>query len=212
MNDKKTVAKAKKEIKGRGEPKDETKSILKGILGCCIIIIALLLVNIMLVIGMASNSDFSTSSSKNDNNSDEKKDTGEHDISKLREISAGELASSTKRKNTVVYVGRDSCGWSVDFMPVLNQAIDEFGLQVLYIDVAKILDYSGSGIKDQGSYEVMMNLPAVEEMANYMSEKFGATPMMLIMRDGKIIDTHTGYTDLATLSSFLEKNSFSKNT
>jgi hypothetical protein len=129
----------------------------------------------------------------------------------MTEVRAAEIANNTAGETKIVLVCRSSCHWCAEFTPIVNQAIDEFNLDALYLDLAKIIDFSGRGIIDQASYNAMLNFNTIDELADYMDENFSATPMLLVVRDGKMVDARTGYSDFAALSLFLEKNGFVKN-
>ncbi|MDD4623773.1 MAG: hypothetical protein PHX40_00090 [Bacilli bacterium] len=182
------------------------QKMLNKIFACSIAIIVILLFNTILIINRDS-----SSSSQNNSNSDEKnieEVNGDYDVSAFTEINGSDLKNKTKGENTVVYIGRSTCEWCVKFVPILTETTNKYKLNTLYIDIAKIIDFSAGGIKDQESYDFLTKMETVSEFENYMSENFGATPMLLIVKDGKLIDAQTGYTESDALNSFLEKNGF----
>lgn len=151
----------------------------------------------------------SNNSLLNANKNNENQETNEdYDVSTFKEVSASELVDNTKDANKVVYIGRASCGWCVKFVPVLREAAEKYNLEIIYIDIAKIIDFNAGSIIDQKNYDIMMNLETVSDLKDYMNEEFGATPMVLIMKDGKIIDATTGYQESSSFNSFLEENDF----
>ena len=66
-----------------------------------------------------------------------------------------------------------------------------------------IIDFSNGSVTDQNSYDILNALTGVG-YEDYMSENFGATPMILIIKDNKIVGAHTGYSDYDTFKSVLE--------
>lgn len=133
----------------------------------------------------------------------------DYDVSQLTEIKANEINKNTKGRNTIIYIGRDTCGWCVEFTGVLNEAIDKHDLgEVLYIDIAKIIDFTQNKVIDQESYDFMMNLKTVKSHEKYMEENFGATPMILIVKDGQLVEAQTGYSEIEAFSNFLKENGF----
>ena len=133
----------------------------------------------------------------------------EYDVSMFKEIKASDIESETKGKLSLVYVGRSTCGWCVKFLPNIQKAQEEFGFTTLYIDIAKIIDYANSKISDQTAYDKMESLTG-ENYDGYMSENFGATPMMLVIKDGKIVGAQTGYSEYDTFASMLTDAGFKK--
>ena len=117
-----------------------------------------------------------------------------YDVSMFNEISASDIESVTKDNLTVIYIGRSTCGWCAAFLPNLWDAQKEFGYTTQYIDIAKIIDFENGGISDQDSYDIMLSLTG-DGYDDYMSEHFGSTPMILIMKDNKIIGAQTGYSE-----------------
>lgn len=182
----------------------EIQSILNKIFTGVVIIIGISILNTVLIY---SNRDSNNNNPVGNNNNNNVEQTGDtYDVSKFTEITASEIKSKTKDKTSVVYVGRSSCSWCVKFVPILSEATTKYNLNTLYVDIAKIIDFSAGGIKDQTSYDVITKLETVSGFENYMSENFGSTPMTLIVRDGKILDAQTGYVESDGLKTFLQKN------
>ena len=214
--EKKTV---KKEVGSKDN--SEVLEVLNKMFICIIVIVVVLLINTIVLVSNRSKLDklndartFNESSNGNNGNNqggNQQPEAGDgtYDISKLEEITAANLVGKTQGTTTVVYIGRSTCGWCVTFSPVLNDAIDQYGMKVLYIDIAKILDFTDGGrVIDQAAYDILMNLDATEEFKDYMNKSFGATPMLLIMKDGQIVDAQTGYSE--SIDSILDKNGYSK--
>ena len=79
-------------------------------------------------------------------------------------------------------------------LPRLQKAQKEYGYETLYVDIAKIIDFSNGDVIDQDSYDTMMTLTC-DDYYGYMKENFGSTPMILIIKDNKIIGAQTGYSE-----------------
>ncbi len=185
---------------------NDSQKILNKIFTCSIVIIIILSLNTVILIN--SSSSFGTNANSDTEGNNQAETNAEYDVSAFTEINAKELANKTKGKNTVVYIGRSTCSWCVKFVPVLTEATEKYKLNTLYIDIAKIINFSEGGNIDQASYDILTKMETTTGFENYMSENFGATPMLLIVKDGKLIDAQTGYTESAALNSFLEKNDF----
>ena len=59
--------------------------------------------------------------------------------------------------------------------------------------------------KVQDEYDLLTSLTG-DGYETYMEENLGATPMILIMKDNKIINAQTGYTEYETFKSFLNES------
>ena len=128
-----------------------------------------------------------------------------YDVSMFEEIEAKDLKKLTKDNLKVVYIGRESCGWCAAFLPNLWDAQNDFSFTTLYIDLAKFIVFSTNQIIDQESFDILNKLTG-EGYENYMEEKFGSTPMILIMKNNKIIKAQTGYNEYDLFKKFLSES------
>ncbi len=142
--------------------------------------------------------------------SDEDDEIPEYDVSGLKEIGVSSLANETKSGTYVVYIGRASCGWCARFLPLIKEAQAEYKFTTLYIDIAKIINFSTGNIDDEDAYDTLVEFKASDDYKDYLKENFGTTPMVLIIKDGQLIDAQTGYVEYSTYTSFLEKNGIKK--
>ena len=168
-------------------------------------IITGLLVTILLVLIIGISKMYSTGEDTVGANNSETEYNTEYDVSMFKEIKASDIKKQTKGKTKVIYIGRESCGWCAAFLPNLWNAQEEYDFKTLYIDIAKIIDFNNNDVIDEESFDIMNKLTG-EGYEKYMEENFGTTPMILIMKDNKIIDGHTGYTEYETFKEFLDKN------
>ena len=136
-----------------------------------------------------------TTSSESEYNTD-------YDVSMFEEIKASDIKSKTKKDIQVVYIGRSTCSWCAAFLPTLWEAQEEYKYTTLYIDIAKIIDFSSGNVSDQDSFDILNKLTG-EGYESYMEENFGATPMVLIIKNNKIIGASTGYAEYESFVSVL---------
>lgn len=197
------------------EEKDELKTIKRN--QYIIMVLIAIVIVVLIVIGSGSSKDRSYSSSNNNGNGDStsgsstEDQTGtntEYDVSAFKEVSGTDLENESKSSTKVIYVGRSTCGYCTAFLPALKQAQEEFNYQTLYIDIAKIIDFTSQEFKilDQKSYDSIMNLKTTDEYKGYLEENFGATPMTIVMKDKKVIGIQVGYIEYKELKSFLNAN------
>ena len=183
------------------------KDILVKIYKVGQIIIALLVaILIALIIGVSK---LYTNNSTSTNSSEEIDYNTKYDVSMFKEISASDIEKETKDKLSVVYIGRSTCGWCAAFLPNLWQAQEEYGYETLYVDIAKIIDYENGGILDQNSYDILNNITG-DSYEDYMESNLGSTPMILIMKDNKIIKAQTGYSEYDTFDKLLNEAGITK--
>ena len=135
--------------------------------------------------------------------------SADYDVSEFDEIKASDLSKESKNKTIVVYIGRSSCGYCVQFVPVLKSVQEKYNFTTKYIDIAKIIDYNSSSISDQDAYNLLTNMKTNSEQKGIM-EQFGSTPMTLIIKNNTIVDSIVGATDESTLTKLVEDNGFSK--
>jgi len=164
--------------------------------------IMILLIVIVILLTMGVSKMYVNSNASNNNNSEESEYNTDYDVSMFDEIKAKDIKSKTKKKLQVVYIGRETCGWCAAFLPNLWDAQDEFDFTTLYIDIAKIMDFSNGNIIDQDSYDILNSLTG-EGYEDYMAENLGATPMILIIKDNKIIGAQTGYSEYDAFKTVL---------
>jgi len=65
------------------------------------------------------------------------------------------------------------------------------------------IDFSKNEIIDETALNTMTSLSG-KGYEEYMKEYFGSTPMVLIMKDNKIINAHTGYTEYDSFKTIFD--------
>ena len=174
---------------------------LSKILVCLYIIVAILLVNTIVLI--VSNGSIDTSSlsdnASNSNGNSESAENTEYDVSMFDEITTDDLEDVANSDTPqVVYIGRSTCGYCVQFLPSLQKAQSEYGYTTKYLDLTKITE---DGEKELLTYD---------NDDKELEENYGATPQVLIFKDGELVDVSIGYLEYDALASFLEENGISK--
>lgn len=182
-------------IKCHREVRMEKKDNSAKILVCLYIIIGLLALNTLVVIlSNASNESPTTG------NTEETKENTEYDISMFNEITTDDLSKvASSSEPQVIYIGRSTCGYCVAFLPTLQKAQSEYGYTTQYLDITKIT-----------TEEQQNALLAYDNDSKILSDNFGSTPMVLIVKDGKLVNGTVGYEEYDTFADFLEENGISK--
>ena len=152
------------------------------------VIIALLIFNTIAL--LAAIKDPVTTS---DNNTDTEQNY-DYDVSMFKTVNADEFEEAFNGSElSVVYFGRATCGFCVQFLPVLQEAQEEYGYTTLYVDIDTINSDGKSKITGLDSY---------------LSETYGQTPNVVLVKNGEIVDYSLGYVDYNTFASMLEENGF----
>ena len=131
-----------------------------------------------------------------------------NDISEFTKIMPSEIEEQSENSTIVAMIGRIDCGWCQRFEPILKSAAKKYNFNPKYIDMYKIVDSNSWEITNVDEYNTLMELDAVDEFKDFMSENFGSTPITLIIKNNTIVYAFSGYVEDETLSSILESNGF----
>lgn len=97
-----------------------------------------------------------------------------------------------KNENTLVYIGKTTCGYCNLLTPSLNDMKERYNFEYLSIDVNTI----------NSKY-----LTKILNMVDVKSINDLGTPYLAIVSNGKMVDKQPGYVDYDKLFEFLQKNS-----
>ena len=134
----------------------------------------------------------------NDKMNNNRVNNTEYDVSKFTEISYNQFMDTYKEnKQTLIYIGRATCIHCVNFIPVLKDAQDKYDYETYYLDISDITEQEYNNIK---------------KLNNFLDENFGGTPMVIIVKNGKIIDNGTwiGEGSKSDFYKFLDKAGYKK--
>lgn len=173
----------------------EVKDLLKKLLTCAYIVIALLAVNTIISL---------TQSSVSSENSESTEQTGteeniEYDVSMFDTVDSNKVVDLfDSEKTQVIYIGRSTCGYCVQFLPVLQKAQEDYDYTTKYLDITTVTTEGQSALLAKDNEE------------KFLENNYGATPVVLLVKDGKLVDGWVGYAEYDTFASFLEENGFKK--
>ena len=131
--------------------------------------------------------------------------TLEYDVSEFKEISASDIESESKGKTILLYIGRNTCGYCVQFVPILKEVQHNHKYTTYYLDIAKIYDYQNGVVLDKAAETTMINLKTNDAQKDVM-KNFGSTPMTLVIKNGKVVDSIVGYVDAGTIETLVTSN------
>ncbi len=172
------------------------EELLKQIRNCLYAIIVILVIITILFIASLNGNSSSSSSDSSDSNNDTTENI-EYDVSMFTSITGDEFIDKVNSSDLqLIYMGRSTCHYCVQFLPVLQKAQSEYGYETLYLDITTVTSEQQEKITNVDS--------------DFFNENYRATPTVLLVKDGKIVDSQVGYSDYDTFTSFLEKNGYSK--
>lgn len=120
---------------------------------------------------------------------------GEYDVSDFDTLTTTDALAEIKKGETeIVYIGRETCGYCVQFLPILQQAQDEYDYKTIYIDL------------EQMTSDDQTKLLELDNEEKYIEENFGYTPMVLVFKDGKFSTGWVGYAEYDTFAAFLKED------
>lgn len=159
---------------------------------CLVVIIIILLVNTVL---LSINLNGTTKTTKEEKTTETKQENTDYDVSKFKEVDVDGFVEKFKEDEYhLFYLGRPTCGYCVKFVPILNAVQDAYKFETVYFDISK---YS--------SEEANKIIGLDETFFTGENTAYGYTPMMLITRNGEIVDNQIGYTDQATFEKLVSK-------
>ncbi len=113
---------------------------------------------------------------------------------KIIEVSIDEYVDLIKDKGThFMFIGSATCSFCKMYTPEVLQVLSKNSdLRVYYIDISKI-------VTDE-DYEKFINTDS------YLTENEWGTPLSLLYKDGKLVDTISGYVTETEVTNFLKEN------
>lgn len=208
MAEKKTTTKRSTKVEAKCECGDNCsckEGMLKNIFYCLVVANIILGMIFIAIVVKDSETTKSKSSSSEEVSSD-------YDTSMFDELTVDEAIAKIKKGGLeLVYIGRSTCGYCVQFLPNLQKAQNEFGYKTIYLDLTKITAEDQAKLSEFGgvlkTYDESCVNPDDVTIENECGQ-FGFTPMMLIFENGKLKDKQVGYTDYEVFASLLKQNGF----
>lgn len=165
------------------------------------------IISVLLLIFVLADGADNSGTGTNESGENSTEVAADYDVSEFKEIKAQDIKKESKGKNIIIYIGRSTCGYCVQYVPILKEVQSKHKYKTYYIDIAKILDFESAtgGILDDEANETMQKLDK-----EFMESNWGATPLTLVVKDSKIVDSIVGYVNSDTLETFVKDNGFAK--
>lgn len=122
----------------------------------------------------------------------------DYDLSMFSIINVDEfcdLFSRVDHKTYFVFFGQKLCGHCQNFLPIVNQSLEEYDYNMYYLD--------GSNLSSQDFVKLM-------KLDDLIRENISYTPKVFVFRDGQALDVNDGDLEYATYCDFLIKNGVQK--
>lgn len=174
-------------VKDEGNKNDIVKAV----------VIAVLLIIFFITITAIGNTSEKGTYSKSSNNSasvgdasSESANISEDEMGELTDIGIEEYLALKKssEKYSIIYIGRPTCSHCEVQKPIMQHMVYKYGIEINYLDTDQ-LDNDG--------------ISKLQKSDDYFGEGWG-TPLVLIVKDDKIIDKYEGETSLEELEEMFK--------
>ncbi len=181
--------------------------ILNKIFTVLVVIAIILGVNLLFTMISLTNGGSSSDNSGNSSTSGTQT-SSDYDVSDFDTLTLAQVLKLFDSKDTsVLYLGRSSCSACVSFLPTLKSVQKDLGFKTKYLDITTVdtssSDYSTFISKLTKEIEVNAN---GTKSTGKISEFYGYTPMVIIIKDGKAVNASVGALSEANFKKFLSSN------
>lgn len=181
--------------------------ILNKIFTVLVVIAIILGVNLLFTMISLTNGESSNDNSGNSSTSGTQT-SSDYDVSDFDTLTLAQVLKLFDSKDTsVLYLGRSSCSACVSFLPTLKSVQKDLGFKTKYLDITTVdtssSDYSTFTSKLTKEIEVNAN---GTKSTGKISEFYGYTPMVIIIKDGKAANASVGALSESNFKKFLSSN------
>lgn len=148
---------------------------------------------VTLILVIVFGASYFTSELKECGNKDSSVNSQESGESLLTNISIDDYLSFKEGTDAaIIYVARPTCTYCQEEEPILNDIVSEYGITVNYLNTDEL--------DDEGQSKLINS-------DDYFSEGYG-TPLLLIVKDNKIVDKIEGLTSKDEIVDFFKEYNF----
>ena len=181
-------------------------TILNKIFTALVVIAIILGVNLLFT--MISLTNGGSGSNNSSNSSTSGTQTNDYDVSDFDALTLAQVLKLFDSKDTsVLYLGRSSCSACVSFLPTLKSVQKDLGFKTKYLDITTV-DTSSSDYNtfiSKLTKEIEVNANGTKSTGK-ISEFYGYTPMVIIIKDGKAANASVGALSESNFKKFLSSN------
>lgn len=148
-----------------------------------------LLAVIFTVTSNDSKSSTGTNTNSTNNNANSGTATSTYSTSAFKEISAADIKTESTKETIVFWIGRQGCSACTAYQPIIEKAGEDFGIQIRYIDLGKIVDFTVERpyVTDNNSYQTLIALTGSGEWKEFVSKNISGTPLTVIVKNNKVV-------------------------
>ena len=173
-----------------------------------VLVVIAIILGVNLLFTMISLTNGGSSSDNSGNSSTSGTQTSDYDVSDFDALTLAQVLKLFDSKDTsVLYLGRSSCSACVSFLPTLKSVQKDLGFKTKYLDITTVdtssSDYSTFTSKLTKEIEVNAN---GTKSTGKISEFYGYTPMVIIIKDGKAVNASVGALSESNFKKFLSSN------
>lgn len=161
------------------------------------IVIGLLIIGLYFKDGSSKTSNSGSSSSGSDT-------SVKYDVSKMKEITGEQAAKLFDEKGThFLYIGRSTCSVCVNLVPELNTVMNDMTITLNYLPLNQTFRTDFKDLFDKLDIETTVNNN--KGTFGELLEEYGYTPVVIVIKDGKMADGFIGYRDANKIEELFKK-------
>ena len=124
---------------------------------------------------------------------------------KMTDISAQQLIEKfDKKESFVLVVASTTCAACLEAKPILNEIVDKKGVDILIWEIDKEVR-NGDNVNEEGKERMSKVLD------QYLENQVNSTPTLVVVKDGKVLNTKAGLAQYIQYIEFLGANDVIKN-
>ncbi len=187
----------------------KTEEYLKKIYTLLIVVLVISIMSLLIGLVNYSNTKGTTTENNSSTTTNNGSSTSDYDVSMFNAVSVKDILKflGTNNKEThVLYLGRSTCSACVAFLPNLQATQKEMNFTTDYLDITTV-DTTSDDFKKFGellSKEITQSING-ESQTGKISEFYGYTPMVIVVKNGEAVDAIVGSYSKDNLQTFLKK-------
>ena len=187
----------------------KTEEYLKKIYTMLILVLVISIMSLLIGLVNYSNTKGTTTENNSSTTTNNGSSTSDYDVSMFNAVSVKDILKflGTNNKEThVLYLGRSTCSACVAFLPNLQATQKEMNFTTDYLDITTV-DTTSDDFKKFGellSKEITQSING-ESQTGKISEFYGYTPMVIVVKNGEAVDAIVGSYSKDNLQTFLKK-------
>lgn len=123
-----------------------------------------------------------------------------YDTSAFNAIYPEDIASLSKGKTIVVWIGYQGCGYCQAYAPLLAQVTKEYGITANYIDLSTVTN---------AQVQTIMSLEGKGDWKDFAAS-FEGTPFTLFIKDNKVVGGINGYREANEIANAFDNAGIKK--